>query len=154
MAHKNWCKNPCTDCKKPCSLDKAIPCSPDCENLVEDNHILIKRCLSDGCEEIKLRDRTLGGAGMYSFEEEYRMIFETPLEELKEDIFFRADNFEREAWYGDLQMYQAIGVCNPKRDHALDLQKALKVLGYSTNIKKNDKGLFLVPLRKKQQVPP
>lgn len=34
------------------------------------------------------------------------------------------------------------------------VSKALKVLGYSTNIKKNGKGLFLVPLRKEEQVPP
>ena len=39
---------------------------------------------------------------MYDFETEYRRIFETPLEEIKEDIFFRADNFENEKWYGDL----------------------------------------------------
>lgn len=52
---------------------------------------------------------------MYDFEAEYRMIFETPLEEIKEDIFFRADNFEKETWYGDLQMYLAIGDCKPDR---------------------------------------
>jgi len=53
MAHKNWCKRPCSDCKKPCSLDGTIPCSPDCGNLTEDGYILVKQCLSDGCEEIK-----------------------------------------------------------------------------------------------------
>ena len=53
---------------------------------------------------------------MYDFEAEYRRIFETPLEQIKEDMFFRADNFEKERWYGDLQMYLAIGVCKPDRD--------------------------------------
>ena len=65
---------------------------------------------------------------MYDFEAEYRRIFETPIEQIKEDVFFRADNFEKESWYGDLQMYLAIGVCKPDRDCVADLQKALKVL--------------------------
>ena len=66
---------------------------------------------------------------MYDFEAEYRRIFETPLEEIKEDNFFRADNFQNEKWYGDLQMYLAIGVCKPDRESVSDLQKALKVMG-------------------------
>ena len=53
---------------------------------------------------------------MYDFEAEYRRIFETPLEEIKEDIFFRADNFQNEKWYGDLQIYRAIGVCKPDKE--------------------------------------
>ena len=39
---------------------------------------------------------------MNDFEAEYRRIFETPLEQIKEDMFFRADNFEKERWYGGL----------------------------------------------------
>ena len=92
---------------------------------------------------------------MYDFETEYRRIFETPLEEIKEDIFFRADNFENEKWYGDLQMYLAIGVCKPERGSVPDLQKALKVLGFSTHTRENDGELFLIPQRERQkQTPP
>lgn len=92
---------------------------------------------------------------MYDFETEYRRIFETPLEEIKEDIFFRADNFENETWYGDLQMYLAIGVCKPDRGSVPDLQKALKVLGCPTRTRENDGDLFLVPQRERQkQTPP
>lgn len=92
---------------------------------------------------------------MYDFETEYRRIFETPLEEIKEDIFFRADNFENEKWYGDLQMYLAIGVCKPDRGSVPDLQKALKVLGCPTRTREIDGDLFLVPQRERQkQTPP
>ena len=92
---------------------------------------------------------------MYDFEAEYRRIFETPLEEIKEDIFFRADNFEKEKWYGDLQMYLAIGVCKPDRGSVPDLQKALKVLGCPTRTREIDGDLFLVPQRERQkQTPP
>ena len=92
---------------------------------------------------------------MYDFETEYRRIFEMTLEEIKEDIFFRADNFENEIWYGDLQMYLAIGVCKPEKDCVSDLQKALKVLGFSTCTREIDGDLFLVPQRERQkQTPP
>lgn len=92
---------------------------------------------------------------MYDFETEYRRIFETPLEEIKEDILFRADNFENETWYGDLQMYLVIGVCKPDRGSVPDLQKALKVLGCPTRTRENDGDLFLVPQRERQkQTPP
>ena len=92
---------------------------------------------------------------MYDFETEYRRIFETPLEEIKGDIFFRADNFENEKWYGDLQMYLAIGVCKPEKDCVSDLQRALKVLGFSTRTRENDGELFLIPQRERQnQTPP
>ncbi len=92
---------------------------------------------------------------MYDFETEYRRIFETPLEEIKEDIFFRADNFENETWYGDLQMYLAIGVCKPDRGSVQDLQKALKVLGCPTRTREIDGDLFLVPQGERQkQTPP
>ena len=92
---------------------------------------------------------------MYDFETEYRRIFETPLEEIKEDIFFGADNFENEKWYGDLQMYLAIGVCKPDRGSVPDLQKALKVLGCPTKTREIDGELFLISQREKQkQTPP
>lgn len=47
---------------------------------------------------------------MYDFEAEYRGLFEKPLEEIQQDIFFRADNFQNEKWYGELQIYLAIGI--------------------------------------------
>ena len=60
---------------------------------------------------------------MYDFEAEYRGLFEKPLEEIQQDIFFRADNFQNEKWYGELQIYLAIGICQTDRDCASDLQK-------------------------------
>lgn len=54
MALTGYCKErPCCDCKKPCRLDEAIPCSPDCENLTEDGRILVGKCLQAKCEEVK-----------------------------------------------------------------------------------------------------
>ena len=91
---------------------------------------------------------------MYDFETEYRRIFETPLEEIKEDIFFRVDNFQNEKWYGDLQMYRAIGVCKPDRESVSDLQKALKVIGFPTQTRERDGQLYLVPQRETQKQPP
>ena len=91
---------------------------------------------------------------MYDFETEYKELFEKPLEEIREDIFFRADNFENEKWYGDLQMYLAIGICKPDRYSVTDLQKALKILGYPTRTRENDGELFLVPQRERQKQSP
>ncbi len=88
---------------------------------------------------------------MYDFEAEYRRIFETPLEEIREDIFFRADNFQDEKWYGDLQMYWAIGVCKPDRESVSGLQKALKVMGYPTQVRERGGQLYLVPQRETQK---
>ena len=82
---------------------------------------------------------------MYDFETEYRRIFETPLEEIQKDIFFRADNFQNEKWYRDLQIYMRAGTCKPDRECVNDLQKALKVLGYLTETKEHDGQLYLIP---------
>ena len=62
-----------------------------------------------------------------------RKVLETPLEDIREDVFFRADNFQDEPWYGDFQIYRNLGVCQPKPEHALEVQKALKVMGYPTH---------------------
>lgn len=75
----------------------------------------------------------------------YREEFKKPLEEIKEDIFFRADNFENEAWYGELLMYTRIGVCQPKPEHMLELQKALKILGYPTHTAERNGKAYLAP---------
>lgn len=85
---------------------------------------------------------------------EYKSLFEKPLDEIKEDIFFRADNFENEKWYDDLQTYMSIGICEPNRDSVNDLQKALKVLGYSAHTKEHNGKLFLVPQRETPKQPP
>ena len=65
-----------------------------------------------------------GGSTM-SFEDEYRALMAKPVEEIKEDIFFRMDNFQDEPWYGDFQMYLTVGVCQPSEEHALQVRKAL-----------------------------
>ena len=52
-----------------------------------------------------------------SFEYEYRELMAKPIDEIREDIFFRADNFQDEPWYGDFQMYMAIGVCQPPEEY-------------------------------------
>ena len=51
-------------------------------------------------------------------------ILNKPLTEITEDPFFRADNFENQPWYDDFQMYLHIGVCQPKPEHTLQVQKA------------------------------
>ena len=33
-----------------------------------------------------------------------RKVLETPLEDIREDVFFRADNFQDEPWYGEFQI--------------------------------------------------
>ena len=49
-------------------------------------------------------------------------ILNKPFAEITEDPFFRADNFENQPWYDDFQMYLHIGVCQPKPEHALQVQ--------------------------------
>lgn len=53
MGITGWCGDSCSECSKSCSLDERIPCSPDCENLTKDGNILIRKCLEDGCPEVK-----------------------------------------------------------------------------------------------------
>lgn len=67
------------------------------------------------------------------FQDEYCGLMEKPIEEIQEDIFFRADNFWGEPWYGAFQMFLAIGVCQPQEEHALQVRKALKVMGMDTH---------------------
>mgnify|MGYP001078030444 FL=1 len=44
-------------------------------------------------------------------------LLEKPIEEIREDIFFRPDNFQEEPWYGEFQMFLAVGVCQPPKEH-------------------------------------
>ena len=82
---------------------------------------------------------------MYDFDAEYKKLFETPLEEIQEDMFFRADNFRNERWYGDLRIFMTIGVCSPNKEDVSNLQKALKILGYQTKAVNRPDGIYLVP---------
>lgn len=75
----------------------------------------------------------------------YREEFKKPLEEIKQDIFFRADNFQHEDWYGDFMIYMNIGVCHPLREHSLEIQKALKIMGYKSRITEHDGETYIVP---------
>ena len=75
----------------------------------------------------------------------YYEMMAKPIDEIREDILFRADNFQDEPWYGDFQMYRAIGVCTPPDEHALQIRKALKVMGYATHTTKRDGKTYVVP---------
>ncbi len=80
-----------------------------------------------------------------SFEDEYRELMAKPIDEIREDIFFRYDNFRDEPWYEDFQMYLAIGVCTPSEEHALQVRKALKIMGYATHTTVRDGTTYVVP---------
>ena len=84
-------------------------------------------------------------AGENSVAAWYREEFKKPLEEIYEDIFFRMDNFEGEEWYGDIEIYAGIGVCQPKQEHLETVQKALKILGYETHAINRDGKCYLLP---------
>lgn len=75
----------------------------------------------------------------------YREELKKTLEDIKEDIFFRADNFEGEAWYDDLMLYMKIGVCQPEPEHIPELQKALKIMGYDTHVWETNRKPYLMP---------
>ena len=74
-------------------------------------------------------------------DEWYRDELNKPLEDIKEDIFFRADNFQNEKWYDDFQMFMTIGVCQPKEEHISMVQKALKIMGHSSHVSKKGNGM-------------
>jgi len=80
-----------------------------------------------------------------SFEDEYRELMAKPIDEIREDIFFRADNFQDEPWYGDFQLYMAVGVCQPPEKYALQVRKALKVMGFDTHTTIRDGKTYVVP---------
>ena len=75
----------------------------------------------------------------------YQQALSKPLEEITEDIFLRADAFSDAPWYDDFLMFRSIGVCEPNRDYALEVQKALKMMGYVTHTKERDGRLYVVP---------
>ncbi len=75
----------------------------------------------------------------------YQEKLQKPLEEIKEDIFFRTDNFRDEEWYEDIQLYTRIGMCQPKPKHMETVQKALKILGFCTHVANRNGKDYLVP---------
>lgn len=80
-----------------------------------------------------------------NIQDECRALLAKPLEEISEDIFFRADNFREEPWYGDFQLFLAIGVCQPSEEHVLQVRKALKVMGFDTRTAIRDGKTCIVP---------
>ena len=82
---------------------------------------------------------------MYSFQDEYRALMAKPIEVIREDIFFRPDNFQEEPWYGEFQMFLAIGVCQPPEEYALQVRKALKVMGFLTHTAVREGKTYILP---------
>ena len=78
-------------------------------------------------------------------EEICREVLEKPLEEIQQDIFFRPDNFQNEPWYNDFQIYRNMDICQPKPEHSLEVQKALKVMGCPTHTAERNGKLYLLP---------
>lgn len=50
MAHKDWCGKDCGKCATSCTLDEAMPCGPNCENVNEDGAIQYEKCLQEKCD--------------------------------------------------------------------------------------------------------
>lgn len=74
-----------------------------------------------------------------------RELLAMPIEKIREDIFFRSDNFQEEPWCDEFQMYLAIGVCQPPEEYALQVRKALKVMGFLTHTKIREGKTFIFP---------
>lgn len=69
---------------------------------------------------------------------------------IKEDIFLRLDAFKDKPWYDAVDLFTRIGVCKTKVEHAPDVCKALKQLGYSTRLKTKDGELYVLPAKDKK----
>ena len=80
-----------------------------------------------------------------SFEDEYRALMARPIEEIKEDNFFRMDNFQHEPWYGEFELFLVAGICQPPEKHVLQVRKALKVMGYDTHTVSRDGRTYILP---------
>lgn len=87
-----------------------------------------------------------------SFEDEYCELMAKPIDEIREDIFFRPDNFQEEPWYDDFQMYMTIGVCQPPEEYALQVRKALKVMGLATHTAVRNGKTYVLPGEVQQAV--
>lgn len=82
----------------------------------------------------------------------YQEELNKPLEEIREDIFFRADNFAEEEWYDDILLYTRLGVCKPKPEQVETVQKALKILGFPTHVVCRGNKNCLVPGEKQREM--
>lgn len=80
-----------------------------------------------------------------SIQDECRALMAKPIEEIQEDIFFRADNFQEEPWYGEFQLFLAIGVCQVPEEYALQICKALKVMGSPTHTAIREGRTYILP---------
>ena len=80
-----------------------------------------------------------------SIQDECRELLAKPIEVIREDIFFRPDNFRDEPWYEEFQIFLAIGVCQPPEEHALQIRKALKVMGFLTHTASREGKTYILP---------
>lgn len=80
-----------------------------------------------------------------SIQDECRELLAKPIEAIREDIFFRPDNFRDEPWYEEFQIFLAIGVCQPPEEHALQIRKALKVMGFLTHTASREGKAYIFP---------
>ena len=55
---------------------------------------------------------------------------EKDIEDIREDIFFRPDNFMEEKWYGDFMLVIRSGISETDKEDTSDVRKALKIMGY------------------------
>lgn len=85
-----------------------------------------------------------------NFEDEYRELMDKPIENIREDIFFRASNFQDEPWYDDFQQYMALGICQPPEKYALQIRKALKIMGLPTHTANRSGKTYILPGEKRQ----
>jgi len=87
-----------------------------------------------------------------SIQNECRELMEKPIEEIREDIFFRPDNFQDEPWYGEFRLFLAIGVCQPPEEYILQVRKALKVMGFITHTSVREGRTCILPGKLRQSL--
>ena len=75
----------------------------------------------------------------------YESALDKPLEQISEDIFLRVDAFDDAPWYEEFQMFTHIGVCQPQPEHLVNVQKALKMMGYTTHLMERNGSTYVVP---------
>lgn len=78
-------------------------------------------------------------------QDECRALLAKSIEEIRQDIFFRADNFQEEPWYDQFRIFLAIGVCHVPKEQILLVRKALKVMGYSTHTAIREGKTYILP---------
>lgn len=76
---------------------------------------------------------------------QYRDIMKKPIEKIQPDIFFHADNFRDEPWYGEFLLFTKIGICEAPKEYIMPLRKALKIAGYTTHAVEKDQKIYILP---------